>query len=300
MYTNSTKWPKNVAWRPRKNNLFHRRPDYYFDSSLVLIIIRTMIPFRLILLGLLFLLFTSIAEAKSYSRYPDQTLSHSLAGMDTNESAYKAYVQYVTNMTTPGFKEMAILNRQVAPADIQSQVYYRFFQGPAIQTREKMDFLVEGRGFFTIRCPWGAGYTKDGRFKIGPDRRLITVAGEYPVLGEHGEIFIPDGEDFAVTNQGAILVGNQVIDVFKITYFKDLSKLESVNGVIFYMSSKMAQANEAEPSFIIRQGYYEGSNVQQGILGDLYIFRNAYDANTKTVKTVLKTYSSGMQIGSVQ
>jgi flagellar basal body rod protein FlgG len=230
--------------------------------------------------------------------YSDFAIRQSRSGMQVNEEAYRAYMQYVVNLTTPGFKEGSMANVQ-GPNGVETRFYHRFGPGAATETRNPLDFYIEGVGFFVIRGPWGLGYTRDGRFKLNDQNKIVTLAGEFPVQGQNGDIVVGSSM-FYVSKVGAITVENNEVDRFRFVNFREIQKLRSFNGVVFYSTDSDESRNAVVVSPTIRQGYVEGSNVKLGILADLLVFRNAYDANTKAVKTVLKSYSTGIQIGNVQ
>ena len=90
--------------------------------------------------------------------------------------------------------------------------------------------------------------------------------------------------------------------IFRISIARFANSLKSFNGSIFYaVNSDSISYNENELSYVIRQGYYEASNVNlTGQLAQIPVVKNVYDANTKAVKTIIKSINSGITIGSPQ
>jgi flagellar basal-body rod protein FlgF len=60
-----------------------------------------------------------------------------------------------------------------------------FGQGALTQTGGDFDLALEGQGFFKVSTAGGERYTRDGRFTMSPDGKLVTQNGQ-SVLDEGG------------------------------------------------------------------------------------------------------------------
>eukprot|EP01047_Picozoa_sp_COSAG01_P002586 COSAG01_NODE_69_length_28801_cov_10.460038_12_plen_281_part_00 len=125
--------------------------------------------------------------------------------------------------------------------EIQAQRRQKWISGRPIPTERPLDFCIQAdnRGFFKLLLENGViGYTRDGRFRIDYQQRLVTVAGNYPVLGIDGIIFTGKAqpEDITASKSGILYNQDQKIGKLDIAVFKnylDLDTLSSLNGVIF-------------------------------------------------------------------
>ena len=254
---------------------------------------------RLILLG--FYIFTvSLFAVKQppFSPLIDPGMNFARQGMTASQVHYTNFVQYTMNLNNPGQVEIGVYNQNIN-GQIETVPFYRWRAGPVRVTNRSLDFFIDSqqRGFFTIQLPFGIGYTRDGRLKIADDGRLVTLSGEYPVLGQNGEIFI-NGEDFTVSKSGVIFVDGEQIDKFRISVFKNRDNLVTLNGSFFYHSGGEVDLFEGEEYYAIRQGHLEESNVLKALTGDIGVAKQTYEASSKAIKTLVKTSTSGLQMGA--
>lgn len=171
----------------------------------------------------------------------------SLEGMRTFQVHYTNWLFYTMNVGTPGFIETGVYNTREKIGDTYEVDYvpfYRWRAGPMIETNRELDFYIDAnsRGFFVVQLPNSIAFTRDGRFRIDSRRRLVTVSGMYPVLGEEGEIIMPDGEDILVSRSGLIYVDGQPVTRMKIAVFKsfqDMQSLETLNGAYWVLTKDL-------------------------------------------------------------
>ena len=120
-----------------------------------------------------------------------------------------------------------------------------------------------------------------------------------PVMGKGGEITIDatDGSDILIENDGSIYLGKDLIDTVKIVDFKDKKGLRPVGKSYF------VNENEAEPEitpdlYSIRQGSYEGSNVNIfREMVDLIQTMRAYECYTKVDQMFSDVNSKLVELG---
>ena len=124
--------------------------------------------------------------------------------------------------------------------------------------------------------------------KLDENRRLVMQNGGFPVLGENGEIFSPEGEEIHVSTSGLIFVDGEPVDRFNITVFEsydEMQFLETINGSIFYLTNEIATV-EGPEYYKVRQGFLEQNNVLKALVGDMKFAGKGYEYGAKTVKTV--------------
>lgn len=244
--------------------------------------------------------FSAVSAKQEYVNTLDPALQYSIQGMTVYENAHDTLMNNAVNSYTPGYKQIGVANISDKKG-VRNVVYYRFIQGTAIQTGGSLDFIIEGPGFFVLRCPWGKGFTRDGRFTLDSSGRLVSQNSQFPVLGENGEIYLPKGT-VSVNDKGTLFVGKDIIDDIKIVNFSSPERLKSVNGSIFYFEDPMdEQRTLSNIPYTIKKGYYESSNVNiTEQMAQLPVIKNVYDANTKAIKLILKSLNAGISIGNPQ
>ena len=96
-----------------------------------------------------------------------------------------------------------------------AQAQTDFDQGSVKVTGDPFDVAISGKGFFKVRSPQGDFYTRNGHFRMTGEGMLITEQG-YPVLGNGGEITLPDGDTVTIANriQSPSVRGNPIAGPF--------------------------------------------------------------------------------------
>lgn len=179
----------------------------------------------------------------------------------------------IANMDTTGFKveNLMVETEPAAPAQtfgaprpvkfvLDRSVGRDFGQGTLRSTGATFDLGLQGDGFFTIQTPEGEQYTRDGRFHMDPDGRLVTEDGQ-AVMAEGGEIVIdPELGPVTIAKDGTVSQGQELLGKISIVRFNELSMLEKV-GENRYRNTANAQPEPATGTDV-HQGMLEGSNVK--------------------------------------
>lgn len=179
----------------------------------------------------------------------------------------------IANMDTTGFKVESLMveTEPAAPAQtfgaprpvkfvLDRSVGRDFGQGTLRSTGATFDLGLQGDGFFTIQTPEGEQYTRDGRFHMDPDGRLVTEDGN-AVMAEGGEIVIdPQLGPVNIAKDGTVSQGRELLGKISVVRFNELSMLEKV-GENRYRNTANAQPEPATGTDV-HQGMLEGSNVK--------------------------------------
>ncbi|PNR97947.1 MULTISPECIES: flagellar hook-basal body protein [Petrotoga] len=192
------------------------------------------------------------------------------AGMLNSFAELNSISNNLANLNTVGYKKDYNLFKSVYEKEIRSyqnvqgkgepigniyssvvldDVIPNLEQGSLIETNGKLDFAIEGEGFFKIDRNGNFFYTRNGEFSISPESYLVTKSGDYVLDEENNPIFV-NTENFFVDEEGNISGTNVRLNVLNI---ENLDKY----GENYFMGEEIGQAG----NFRLRQGYLEGSNV---------------------------------------
>lgn len=122
-------------------------------------------------------------------------------------------------------------------------------QGSLVETNEKLDFAIEGTGFFKVERNGNFFYTRNGDFSVNQEGYLVTKEGDY-VLDNQDNPILVNPEDFFVDNQGNISgtdVSLNIVDLENLTKY----------GYTYFTGQEI----ESTTPFELKQGYLENSNV---------------------------------------
>jgi flagellar basal-body rod protein FlgG len=186
----------------------------------------------------------NLANVSTVGFKKDQVLYEPLAGTPmTDEAAQEAIIS---------------LNGERFAANLPARTYTDFSQGHVMQTGNKFDVALNGKGFFSVEAPDGnTQYTRKGNFTVNEQNELCTLDG-LPVLGEAGRIILQDS-NITIDETGRIQVDGAVIDKLKIVDFEENSLIKAGEGLFSLRSEDIV---EVEPeNMFVQQGYVEQSNV---------------------------------------
>ena len=136
-------------------------------------------------------------------------------------------------------------------------------QGSLQPTENPFDLAISGPGFFRVQTPEGQFLTRNGQFYRNNQGLLVTNQG-YPVLGQSGNVTIPDGKVVSISPGGQVLVDNQIVGGIDIVDVADPKQLKK------YGQSLYTGANGTQPvtrpvdalNTSVNQGYLEKPNVE--------------------------------------
>ncbi|KKC30722.1 flagellar basal-body rod protein FlgF [Caldanaerobacter subterraneus] len=173
-----------------------------------------------------------------------------------------------------------------------------FEEGPLMETTGKLDFAIDGNGFFVVNTPQGERYTRDGAFTMNADGYLVTKDG-YLVLGENGPIRLSQG-DVSVDENGNIINNGQLVDRLRIVDFDNYDALKKQGDNLFYLDNAV-NTQIIPATGRIKQGFLEGSNVNsvKEMVNMISVMRN-YESNQKVVTAFDETLGKAVnEVGRV-
>ena len=168
-------------------------------------------------------------------------------------------------------------------------------QGSMIQTKNALDFAVQGEGMFQILQPDGTfAYTRDGSFKLSVNRELVTANG-MPV---QPSIVIPAnaesisvGEDGTVTIQPYGNAAEQVVGQMQLARFVNYAGLEPMGKNLYRETAASGaptlSAGDTDGAGRIAQGALEAANVNVvEEMVNMIETQRAYEINSKAISSV--------------
>ena len=163
-----------------------------------------------------------------------------------------------------------------------SGVHRDFTQGSPIETKNPLDLMIEGEGFFGFHTKDGIRYGRAGAMTLNQDGALVDKNG-FPVLGQKGNIYL-HGKDLTINPRGEIWQDGQFLDKLQIYRFENPEQLEKTGlNQFFYTGPESQRIQVSSP--MIRQGYLEASNVNAiKNLTDMILAHRSFEAYQQAVK----------------
>ena len=197
----------------------------------------------------------------------------------------------LANALTTGYKSSrpvfeAVLSSSIIDTDQAESTfvgtydsYINFADGSLIDSGSKLDVAFQGDGFFVIHTPQGDRYTRNGRFTLDANGRLVTQDGN-AVAGEGGDIII-NGRQVTIETDGSVIVDRASAGKLKTVQFAAREYLRPVGNSLF---ENVDPANQELPTVncTVKQGFHEASNVEVvKEMIDMIACTRAYEAYSK-------------------
>lgn len=205
----------------------------------------------------------------------------------------------IANSDTTGFKveHQMLATQPGAPAKdaevpgpaqfvLDTGVARDFGEGELRKTGAPLDVAIQGSGFFQVSTPQGTRYTRNGRFGIDADGRLVDAHGNAVLDDGGGEIrFDPLLPAATISADGVVSQGDLRIAKLGVVDFPSPAVL-SKQGDDLYINTSNAQPAPAANA-TLRQGMLEGSNVKPILeVTNLIQISRAYESVAQMISNV--------------
>lgn len=175
----------------------------------------------------------------------------------------------LANTSTPGYRSGAVFSELVggpasdaaAPVAQSSTSSLKNIgksdPGGLVSTGSPLDLSIAGEGYFRIRTNAGEAYTRDGRFELSPDGRVMTAQG-YALLDVSGSEITLQSVVPEVGADGAVVEDGRVVGRIGVYALRGSIPADSGGGTFIVPPEGFVPIPAASA---VRQGVYEGSNV---------------------------------------
>ena len=238
------------------------------------------------------------------------------AGMQPHSARLEVLANNIANANTTGFKKDKLFIQAMKDAGmahsqgegelkgLESRAFIDFSEGSFMETKNPLDFAIQGRGFFVLETPQGIRYTRNGNFSMAADGTVINGQG-YPVLGSSGRIQVPQPQkisetSISVNGHGDISLGSVHLGKLRVADFENLNLIKKAGNSMFVTDAQEKPVNLDGHDTIVRQGYLEESNVE-GIheMIELVEMTRSFETDQRTIQSQDSTLERAMDIGRV-
>jgi flagellar basal-body rod protein FlgG len=180
-----------------------------------------------------------------------------------------------------------------------------FTQGDYSVTKNPLDMVIEGQGFFQIIQPNGQiAYTRSGNFQRNREGSLVTPDGNLldpQITIPPDQIGITIGSDGTVSVIQAGQAEPQTVGQIEIAMFQNPAGLQSIGKNLFLPTQASGDAITGTPGEegmgTLLSGYIEQSNVSVvEEMVNMIISQRAYEANSKVIRTADEMFSQANNV----
>jgi flagellar basal-body rod protein FlgF len=238
------------------------------------------------------------------------------AGLQPRTTRLEVLANNIANVNTTGFKKDNLFIEAMKDAGLshsqeegelkglESRQFIDFSEGSFVETKNPLDFAIQGRGFFVVETPQGIRYTRNGNFSLAIDGTVVNGQG-YPLLGTTGKIQVPEPQKLAdhsisVNQHGDISFGSLTLGKMRIADFENLNQLKKEGTSLFVTAAEEKPVNLDTHGTVLRQGYLEESNVE-GIheMIELVELTRSFETDQRTIQAQDSTLERAMDVGRV-
>lgn len=215
------------------------------------------------------------------------------SGMSVRQEKIDVLAHNLANTNTVGFKmgEVVLEERPLeipggksdAPSHVRlAERRTDFSPGDLQYTGEPLDVALGQEGFFVIQTPEGIRLSRDGRFSIDGEGRLVLRG--MPVLGEAGEIR-SEGNGLLINREGNVSSGTTSLGKLRVVRVDEPQKLTALGDGLYEVPQgvSMQEVSKVE----VFPGHLEMSNVNSiKCMVQMIEAVRAFEMNQRVVQTL--------------
>ena len=259
-----------------------------------------------------------------------RALTTAATGMEAQQLAVEVISNNLANMNTTAFKRqravfedlvyqtMAVPGADssdagtIQPTGVQiglgvstGSVYRIAEQGSLIQTSNRYDLGVEGKGYFRVQLPSGEdAYTRAGNFSLSANGELVTPDGFTVAPG----IVVPaEARQVEINQAGQVMVmtsgqtAPQIVGQLELSIFPNETGLELIGDNLMLETAASGAPTTGQPGQngigTIAQGFVEASNVDAvSEITTLITAQRAYEMNARVITAADEMLSTNANI----
>ena len=195
----------------------------------------------------------------------------------------------IANLSTTGYRREGVLFAEMvqalpveggAVAMTEARARYTDeLQGTLEETGGRLDFAIEGEGYFTVMTPQGERLTRAGAFGRNADGEIVTADGHRLLDEGGGAIVIPfEARSVGLAADGTLSVDGEPVARVGLVTVEDRTRLFREAGVLFRADGATLPVEDGR----IVQGFLEASNVSAvGEMARMIEVQRAYEYGQK-------------------
>lgn len=242
----------------------------------------------------------------------DKLLYISMTGASEALRSQTARSNNLANAATTGFKSDFNQYRAMSVfGEVHPSRAYAMSERPAtdmssgyiMTTGNNTDVAINGEGWFAVQLPdGGEAYTRAGDLKRNVDG-LVTNGAGLPILGNGGEIFLPEYETLEIGVDGTISirgVGDQPLALTQVDRLRLVNPakedLEKKEDGLFHLKEGVALP-DSDVEVQVVNGALEGSNVNAvNELTEVIAASRLFEMNVKMMENAKSNDESSARI----
>ncbi len=195
----------------------------------------------------------------------------------------------IANLSTTGYRREGVIFAEVvralpveggAVAMTETRARYTDeLQGALVETGGRLDFAIEGDGYFTVLTPRGERLTRAGAFTRDAEDQIVNADGHVLLDEGGGPILIPpDATSIGLAADGTLSADGAPIARLGLVRVTDPTRLFREAGTVFRADGATEPVEDAR----VVQGFLEQSNVNPvGEMARMIEVHRAYEYGQK-------------------
>ena len=235
---------------------------------------------------------SSLAALERWQDMVSKNITSSAApGFKKSEMSFEAVLGGMTRTGNEGS-----FGKNVDSSMPRQSVQISMEPGELHSTGNELDFAIQGAGFFQVQKPDGQnGYTRDGLFRLSPDRTIVNSKG-FPLMGDGGPITLKAGGGrVSVNDEGTIVQGDTQIGKLAIYTFADPTKLKRIGDGLFGPGDSGGQATPVERPAVLSGALESSNSSPMREMISLVTISRAYEANQRLILANNETSEKAIQ-----
>ncbi len=210
----------------------------------------------------------------------------------------------LANVNSTGFKREIPFSEYLARMENKPMKQLsNMEQGNLIETDSPLNVALTGNAFFMIQTERGIELTRNGNFMLTKNGDLITHDG-YPVLTQGGTLNIFEEtlnkdktKPLAITDNGEIKYGDQIIDKLMIAKITDQHEIERDQGSRFFNENQEYELAD-ESDYQVHQGFLEESNTNPfQEMQEMISLNKEFETAQRTIQSLDRMLGETKEIG---